>query len=83
MKHKGFAILAAGALAVGLAGCDVDVEDKGKMPDVDVDVEEGRMPDVDVRGPEVDVETKEVPVTVPDVDVRLPRENDPNVNDRD
>lgn len=71
-----------------LTGCDVDVKDKGEMPEVEV--KEGRAPDVDVTGPEVDVNREErsitVPdvevnkeqksVTVPDVDVKVPRENE-------
>lgn len=61
-------------LGLLLAGCDVDVKDEGKMPDVDV--KEGRMPDVDVTGPDVDVETKEKTITVPDVDVDVPKENE-------
>lgn len=79
---------------VGFAfvGCDVDVKDPGKVPEINVETEEGRMPDVDVRGPEVDVKTREKEVTVPDIDVKtekarvtvpdvdvdLPKENDPN-----
>lgn len=63
------------ALLIMLAGCDVDVEDKGKLPEVDV--KEGRMPDVDVRGPDVDVKTDTVEVPVPDVDIDLPKEEDP------
>ena len=76
--------------AASLLGCDVDVKDEGKLPDVDVQVEPGRAPDVEVRGPDVDVHTEErevtVPdvdvdtkketITVPDVDVTLPKEND-------
>jgi len=69
-------------------GCDVDVKDKGELPRVDV--KGGRMPDVDVRGPEVDVKlkketvtvpdidvkTKQTTVTVPEVDVKIPKENE-------
>lgn len=60
-------LLFTGILAIGLAGCDVDVEDPGEAPSVDVDP--GESPEVDVRGPEVDVETERKRVTVPDVDV--------------
>lgn len=54
------------------AGCDVDVKDEGKMPEVEV--KEGEMPDVDVRGPDVDVEMEEEEVSVPDVDVKMEKE---------
>jgi hypothetical protein len=81
---------ALGILACTLAamGCDVDVKDEGKLPEVDVKA--GRMPDVDVRGPDVDVrmeekkvtvpdidiKTKETTITVPDVDLKVPKENE-------
>ncbi len=61
--------LSAVSLAA-LGGCDVDVNDPGKMPDVDVQTTPGRAPDVDVRGPDVDVKSKEETVTVPDIDVK-------------
>lgn len=81
-------LLFGGLLMTGLGGCDVDVEDPGKMPDVDVTP--GEAPDVDVHGPEVDVdeeketitvpdvdvETEEKTVTVPDIDVDIPEENE-------
>ena len=81
---KTFAFL--GLALVMCCGCDVDVKDKGKLPQVSV--EPGRLPDVDVRGPEVNVGTQQkevtVPVvrtekktiTVPDIDVKIPKEND-------
>ncbi|MEW4531318.1 hypothetical protein [Maioricimonas sp. JC845] len=83
-----FELLMVGFLAVGLTGCDVDVEDQGELPEVEV--EPGEAPDVDVHGPEIDVDeeketitvpdvdidTEEKEVTVPDVDVDIPEEND-------
>ena len=66
----------AGALTVGFSGCDVDIKDEGKLPNVDVDVDDGRLPDVDVRGPDVEVKTDTVEVPVPDVDIDLPKENE-------
>ena len=82
------ALLFAPCLALSLVGCDVDVQDDGELPEVEV--EEGRMPDVDVRTPDVDVEgekesvtvpdvdveTEEKEITVPDVDVDVPEENE-------
>lgn len=73
------------------SGCDVDVKDSGAPPKMDVDVEEGRAPDVDVHPPDVDVGTErrevDVPVDVdvqtekrevevPDVDINVPDENE-------
>ena len=58
----------------GLAACDVEKTQEGKMPTVDVDVDGGQIPKYDVDAPEVDVKMKEKEVTVlvPDVDVELP-----------
>lgn len=67
MKTSLLAVLTVGLCGVGLVGCDVDVEEEGRMPDVEV--EAGKAPDVDVRGPEVDVDTEKKEVEVPDVDV--------------
>lgn len=65
-------LIAGGLLCFGLVGCDVDVAEEGKMPDVEV--REGEMPDVDVHGPEV--ETGEKQVTVPTVDIDVPEEHE-------
>jgi hypothetical protein len=55
--------------ALALTGCDVDVNDPGAPPEVNV--EGGRAPDVDVTPPDVDVHTEQRDVTVPDVDVNV------------
>lgn len=89
MLNRSLLALATGSLlALGAIGCDVDVEDPGEMPTVDV--EPGEAPEVDVHGPEVDVhedketvtvpdvdiDTEEKTITVPDVDVDIPEENE-------
>jgi hypothetical protein len=58
--------------ALSLTGCDVDVNDPGEAPEVNV--EGGRAPDVDVIPPDVDVRTEERDVTIPDVDVDVDSE---------
>lgn len=84
--------VAAGLFA--LAGCDIDQTREGELPDVDVDVAEGQLPEFDVRGPDIDVESEErtidVPtgvdieteertIEVPDVDIDIPEENENEV----
>lgn len=61
-----------GALTVG--ACDIDQTRDGEMPDVDVDVRGGQLPQYDVDGPDVDVSTTEDTIVVkrPKVDVKLP-----------
>ena len=56
----------------GLSACDVDQTREAEAPEVDVNVEEGQLPQYDVDGPEMNVSTKNVVVQVPDVDVNVP-----------
>jgi len=74
------ALFVAGLISVSAVGCDVDVKEEGRAPDVDVAVDPGKLPDVDVRGPDVDVGTKKKEITVPDVDVDVPGENEKDVD---
>jgi hypothetical protein len=55
-----------------VAGCDVDVEDPGELPTMDVDP--GEAPEMDVQGPDVDIDTEPTEVEVPDVDVETETE---------
>ena len=68
MKSPGLAMLFVGASFLMFSGCDVDVKDKGKAPDIDV------------RTPDVDISTKKKEVTVPDVKVDIPQENEVEVD---
>lgn len=88
MKLRNLLLTSVPLAVFSFAGCDVDVNDPGKAPEVHV--EPGRAPDVEVRTPDVDVHTEKHEVTVPDVDVhtekkevevpdvdvRVPQEND-------
>jgi hypothetical protein len=65
------AVMSAALGAFTLTGCDVDVEDEGEMPEVEV--REGEMPDIEVTPPDVDVHTEKREVTVPDVDIDTER----------
>lgn len=60
-------LLVAGALLAlaGLSSCDVDVVEKGEMPKVNV--EGGKLPEVDVDVAEIKTGLKEVEVEVPKV----------------
>lgn len=56
-------------LAVGLAGCTAEVEEEGRLPEVEV--EGGRLPKVDVEpAAEVEISRDTQQVIVPDVEVR-------------
>lgn len=63
-----------------LTSCKVDQTEEGSLPDVDVEVKEGNMPEFDVKGPDVAVgtKTKTIEVEVPAVDVDVPTDANPN-----
>lgn len=93
-KSAPFVLLLSLGLTVS-TGCRVRQTEEGDMPDVDVEVKGGNVPeydvdaaDVDVKSketeisvPEVDVTTEKKKVTVPDVDVKMPGENANDEND--
>lgn len=78
------------ACAIALTGCDVEQTESGEMPDVDVAVEPGDMPEYDVDWASIDVgtttRTTQVPhvvvtmeeeeVEVPYIDVNMPGDHD-------
>lgn len=81
------------ALMFASVGCDVDVEEEGRMPDVEV-TDPGQAPEVDVDGPDIDAEMEtretEVPtdidvetetreIEVPDIDLNAPEDDDAEV----
>lgn len=60
--------------AMTALGCEVDQTQQGELPDVDVDVEEGALPEYDVNWADVDVGTTERTVTVPKLVVVMEEE---------
>ena len=78
--------MAAALAALALAGCKVQVNDRGKLPEVDVrdkpgggsevDVRPGRMPDVDVKADSASIPDVKAPhIEAPHVkapDIHLP-----------
>jgi hypothetical protein len=71
-------LLAAGFGIFLLGACDVDQTEEGRLPDVDVEVEGGNLPEYDVDAPEVEVGTKKdtVVVETPTIDINAPKEGD-------
>ena len=68
--------VAALALSLGAMACTAEVEEEGKMPDVDV--QGGEMPKVDVDPATVEVGTDTQTVITPDVDVTPTEGDDPD-----
>ncbi|MGQ4649428.1 hypothetical protein [Lyngbya aestuarii] len=58
------------ALVIVSTGCTVEKQEAGEAPEVNVDVEPGKLPEYEVEGPKVEVGTEEKEVTVPEVEVR-------------
>lgn len=75
---KALRLFGVGLAVLALGACDIDQTEEGEMPDVDVSVEDGNMPEYDVDGPEVEVGTQQdtVIVETPTVDVDLPEDDD-------
>lgn len=72
---KKLVILLVAASGLGLAACDVDQTKNTQLPDVDVNVNGGQLPEFNVTTPEVTVGTENKTIQVPDVDVKVPAEN--------
>lgn len=62
------AIIALSTFAFGLAGCEVQKTQEGKLPDVEV--KDGQVPKYDVIPPDVKVTNDPATVKVPDVDIK-------------
>ncbi|NND96115.1 MAG: hypothetical protein HKN47_02160 [Pirellulaceae bacterium] len=76
MLKKLMYLTCAGGLFLGTVGCDVDQVEEGRLPNVDVDVsgDPGNLPEYDVEGPDVDVQMEDKKINVPDVDVDVDTE---------
>lgn len=57
------------AAALGLAACDVEQTEEGDMPEVDMQVDGGELPEFDVDTADVEIGTEEATIEVPTVDV--------------
>lgn len=67
------AIAAVVVIAFGVFFIDVDQTEEAALPDVDVDVSGGNMPEFDVETGDVEVGSTEV--TVPTIDIESPEED--------
>ncbi|SHH02198.1 hypothetical protein [Cognatishimia maritima] len=71
-----FAVIAGVlVLAFGIYMIDIDQTQETRLPDVDVSVEGGQLPEFDADVGDIEVGTKEVTVEVPTVDVQSPEED--------
>jgi hypothetical protein len=90
LKHHAIAATLLGT-AMFMTACEVDVEEEGELPDVDVTTEAGQMPAYDIEQtregemPDVDVDATggqlpEVDVRGPDIDVERETVTVPDVD---
>jgi len=63
-------LTALGLATLGLAACDVQQTEEGEVPDVDISVDEGNLPEYEVDAPEIKAGTTEMTVEVPVVGVK-------------
>ncbi|EAQ15045.1 MULTISPECIES: hypothetical protein [Maritimibacter] len=68
-------LVALVAIAFAVFMVDFDVTEDGALPDVDVSVDGGELPEVDAEVGEVEVGTATEEVEVPDVDVDVDTES--------
>lgn len=54
---------------------DIDQTQETRLPDVDVNVEGGQLPEFEAEVGDVETGTKDVTVTVPTVDIQSPEED--------
>lgn len=66
------ALILVPAIAFGVAACDVQKTQEGKLPEVEV--QGGQVPKYDVDVGEVEVGTEKKEITVPTIDVQTPSE---------
>lgn len=76
------AVVAAVVIGFGIYMTDIDVSGEVELPDVDVAVEGGELPNVDAEVGSVDVGSEEVTVEVPTIEVNPPSDGD-DVADED
>ena len=69
------AIAAVAVIAFGVYMIDVDQTEEARLPDVDVSVEGGNLPEFDAEVGDIETGTEEVTVTVPTVDIQSPEED--------
>ena len=69
------AVAAVAAIGFGAHMVDVDMTDEGSLPDVDVSVGSGSMPEFDVETGDIEVGSTELDVTVPTLEIEAPEED--------
>lgn len=69
-------IAAVAVIGFGVYMIDIDQTEEARLPDVDVSVEGGNMPEYDVETGDIEVGSEEVTVDVPTIDIESPEEDE-------
>lgn len=69
-------IVAAVAIGFGTYMVDINQTEEASLPDVDVTVEEGNMPEFNAEVGDIETGTEEITLEVPTVDIESPEEDD-------
>ncbi|SFS21229.1 hypothetical protein [Yoonia litorea] len=67
-------IVAAIAIGFGVYMVDVDQTEEGSLPEVDLSVEGGNMPEFDAEVGDIETGTEEVTMEVPTIELESPEE---------
>ncbi|KQB96059.1 hypothetical protein AL073_12435 [Loktanella sp. 1ANDIMAR09] len=69
-------VVAAVAIGFGIYMVDINQTEEASLPDVDVTVEEGNMPEFSAEVGDIETGTEEITLEVPTVDIESPEEDD-------
>lgn len=69
------AVVAVIAIAFGVYMIDVDQTEEGSLPDVDISMEGGNMPEFDAEVGDIETGTETVTMEVPTLDIQSPEED--------
>ena len=68
------AVLAVVAVALGIYLVDIEQTEEAALPDVDVTVEGGNIPEFDAEVGDIEVGSEEITLDVPTIDLQSPEE---------
>ena len=69
------AVVAVIAIAFGVYMIDIDQTEEGSLPDVDISMEGGNMPEFDAEVGDIETGTETVTMEVPTLDIQSPEED--------
>ncbi|NOE20817.1 hypothetical protein GS634_22025 [Ruegeria atlantica] len=68
------AIAVVAIIAFGIYMIDIDMTEEAQLPDVELKVEGGNLPEFDAEVGDIEVGTEEVKIDVPTIDIQSPEE---------